>query len=261
MTASLADFEIRLSGGSSNVTPGLSIGGAMSTHANGRVLSQAATGLTTITGVTIDDAAGNAEGVGSLFFDQSAATLRWTPYGGTAGTPVDVSVSGEYAIQGGNSGGLLLVTVVAASLPSTDQTNTITIANQVNKIWDDVTKAESLTGVVAFRGLFFKNAHASDSMTNIKVWVAVNTPGQDTIQMALAAEAKNTAIETLGTELTVPATVSFVATNPVDLASGLSVPDLSFGDYKGFWLRRTVPVGVTAAVTKNSFRLGFQIYV
>lgn len=259
--ANLADFEIRLSGGAGNTSPAASIGGVISTAGGGRVLSQSASALTTLTGVTIDDATGNAEGSGSLFFDQSAGTLRWTPPSGTAGTPVDVSVNGEYAIQGGNSGGMLLVTVVAASLPGSDVTNTVTIANQVNKIWDDVSKADSLAGDTEYRGLFFRNQHASDSMTNIKVWMAVNTPGQDNMQIALASEAINLAIEVLANENTAPTAIDFDANNPVDLASGLSVPDLAFSEYKGFWLKRTVPAGVTAAVTANTFRLGFQIYV
>jgi hypothetical protein len=261
MTASLADFEVRLSGGASNTTPTASTGGAMSTVSGGRVLSQAATGLTTLTGVTIDDAAGNAEGVGSLFFDYSALTLRWTPPSGTAGSPVIVSASGEYAIQGGNNGGVLLVTVVAASLPTSDQTNSITIANQTAKMWDDVSKAESLAGASQYRGFYFKNAHATDAMTNIKFWMAQNTPGQDNLQIANCSEAKNTAIETLSDELDPPTAINFDANNPIDLASALSLVDLSAGDYKGFWMKRTIPAGVTAAQTANTFRLGFQIYV
>jgi hypothetical protein len=261
MAANLAYFEVRLSGGAANTSAVASIGGAISTAGGGRVLSQTATGLTTITGVTIDDAMGQSEGVGSLFFDQSAGTLRWTPPGGTAGTSVVVSANGKYAIQGGNNGGVLLVTVVAASLPSSDQTNSVTIANQTQKIFDDVSKAESLAGQTVYRGLYFKNQHTSDSITNIKYWISTNTPGQDNIQIANASEAKNTSIETLASETTAPTGIDFTANNPVDLASALTRSDLLFGDYHGFWARRVVPAGVSAAVTKNTFRLGFQIYV
>jgi hypothetical protein len=261
MAANLAYFELRLSGGAANTSAAASIGGAMSTAGGGRVLSQAATGITTITGVTIDDAAGNTVGSGSLFFDQSAGTLRWTPPGGTSGTPVLVTTNGKYAIQGGNSGGLLLVDVVAASLPSSDQTNTIAITNQVNKIWDDVSKADSLAGDTEYRGLFLRNNHSADGMTTIKIWVSANTPGQDNIKIALATEAINTAIEVLANENTAPAGINFNTLNPVDLASGLAVPDLAFSAYKGLWVQRVVPAGVTAAVTENTFRLGCQIYV
>jgi hypothetical protein len=131
----------------------------------------------------------------------------------------------------------------------------------VLKIFDDVTKAQSLAGDTNYRGLYFRNQHAADSMTTIKVWMSVNTPGQDNVQIALATEAKNVAIEVLANEATAPAGINFDAANPVDLASGLAVVDLLFSDFKGFWLKRVVPAGVTAAVTLNTFRLGFQIYV
>jgi len=259
--ANQADVEIRLSGGAANTDPAAALGGAISTAAGGRVLSQSASGIGTLTGVTIDDAMGNNAGVGSLFFDQSAGTLRWTPPGGSAGTPVVVSSNGEYAIQGGNSGGILCVTVVAASLPSADVTSAITIANQLNKIFDDVSKAEALAGDTEYRGLYFKNAHASDAMVNIKLWMQTNTQGEDTVQLALADEAKNTTIETIANENTAPSGPDFTAANPIDYSSGLAIPDLSAGDYKGFWVRRVVPAGVTTAVSANAFRLGYRVYV
>jgi hypothetical protein len=36
---------------------------------------------------------------------------------------------------------------------------------------------------------------------------------------------------------------------------------MAFGDFKGWWVRRTVPAGVTEAVINNAFRLGFRIFV
>lgn len=98
-------------------------------------------------------------------------------------------------------------------------------------------------------------------MTNIKFWMAQNTPGQDNLQIANCTEAKNTAIETLTDENDAPTGINFDANNPIDLSTALSLVDLSAGDYKGFWMKRTVPAGVTAAQTANTFRIGFQIYV
>jgi len=76
--SNLSYLEVRLSGGASNTAPASSIGGAMSTVAGGVVKSQTGTGLTTLTGVVIDNAAGNAEGDGSLRFDQATTMLYWT---------------------------------------------------------------------------------------------------------------------------------------------------------------------------------------
>lgn len=260
--ATLADLKFVHSGGVANTDPAADLGGAKSTAVAKDILSQTASAPTTITGVTIDDAAGNDEGDGTLFYDSTNKTLRWTPYNGTAGTAIDVSVNGAYAIQGGNNGGLLKVTVVAGSLPSSDQTNTITIANIANNIFDDVAKADAKAGDTEYRGIYIENDHVSDAMVDIRVWIQTNTPGQDVISIALADEAKNVAMATIANENTAPGgSVDFDAANPVDYASGLVVPDLNAGDYKGLWLRRTVPAGTNQSQLNNYFRLGVRIFV
>lgn len=184
MAANLAHLQMFLSGGASNTDAAKSLGGPLSSQ---RVLSQTATAPTTITGVTIDDAAGNAAGNGTLTytFSATAPSLAWTPPGSSIGTSVNVAVSGKYALQGASNGGLLLVDVVAASLPGSNQTNTITIANQVNKIWDDVSKAESQAGDTEYRCLFVKNTHATDTMVDVRLWRHTDTPGQDVMSLEL----------------------------------------------------------------------------
>jgi hypothetical protein len=259
--ANLADLTFVHSGGAANVDPLADLGGAKSTAGAKDILSQTASAPTTITGVTIDDAAGNDEGDGTLFFDSTATTLRWTPFNGTAGSAVDVSGNGDYAIQGGNNGGILKVTVVSGSLPSSDQTNTITITNIAENIFDDVAKADAKAGDIEYRGIFIENNHATDSMVDIRVWIETNTPGQDVISMAIADEAKTMDIEIIGDENTAPSGPDFDATNPVDYDSGLVIPDLDTGDYFGLWLRRTVPAGTNQSQLNNSFRLGIRIFV
>ncbi len=213
-----------------------------------------------MTGVVIDDAMGNAVGDGSLFFDFSAGTLRWTPPGGVAGSVVDVSVDGTYGIQGGNDGGVLLVTITAASLPSSDQTNVIAIVNETEKIFDDVTKAESQTGITKYRGLYWENADAADSILDARFWIDTNTPGQDVIAIADGDEAVNVALEVIADENTAPAGPAF--TGPSDYTGGIALPaTMAFSDYKGWWIRETVPAGVTEAVVANAFRIGFRIFV
>ena len=259
--ANLADLEIRLSGGAANTDQAASIGGAISTAGGGLVLSQSATAPTTITGVTINDAAGNSVGAGVLAYDSTALTLRWTPPSGTAGTVVDVSADGDYAVQGANDTGYLDVTVVAASLPGSSQTNTITIANQTNKMFDDVSKAESLAGDTEYRCFYVKNAHASDTMIGTKLWIETNTPGQDIVQVALDPAGKNGTPSAIADEDTAPAGVDFDANNPVDADSALDIGDLSTGDYYPIWIRRTVPVSTTEETLSDTFRLGLQVYV
>jgi len=257
--ANLADAIIRLSGGATNVVPFDSLGGVMSTVAGGIVDSQTATAPTTITGVVIDDANGNALGAGSLFFDFSAVTLRWTPPSGTAGTAVDVSSDGVYAIQGASDGGMLSVTVTAASLPGSDQTNTITITALTNNIFDDVTKAQSDVGRIEHRALFLENAHAADSMVDVTLWISANTPGQDVVNIGLDPAGVNAAAAIIATEDLVPAGVTF--SNPTTEGTGLSMGTLAFGDFFAFWIRRTVPAGVSAAEPNDTFSIAIKVKV
>jgi hypothetical protein len=180
-----------------------------------------------------------------------------------AGTAVDVSVSDEYAIQGGNNGGLLKVTVVSGTLPSSDQTNTITVANIANNIFDDVAKADAKAGDTEFRGVYWQNDHATDDMVDIRMWMAQNTTGQDVIQIAIANEGYDVTMGTIGDEGTDPAlTIDFDDTNPVDYASGIVIPDLlAAGGFQGFWLKRTVPTGTNQSQLNNEFRIGVRIFV
>lgn len=147
-----AYLERRLSGGAANADPDLALGGDMSSE---RVLSQSTSALANITGVTIDYAGGSPTGVGVLAFDFSDLTLAWTPNALDPGAAVNVSASGKYAIFGEQ--GVLLVTVVSGSLPGSDQSDNVTIANIANEEWDNVTKQESFDGDLEYRCFYLAN--------------------------------------------------------------------------------------------------------
>ena len=254
---SLADIEIRFSGGATNTSPDASIGDAISTDAtDGELLSQSATAPTTITGVTINNAAGNNTGDGTLTYTSSTQTLKWQDNSGTVGVAIDVSADGDYAIQAGG-GGYLDVTVTAASLPGSNTTNTITIANVANDFFDDVSKAESNTGDVEYRCFYYKNAHATESIVSNKLWIDENTPGQDVIAIALDPAGKNGTAAIPGDESTAPAGVVWTA-NPIDEASALDLGDLAAGEHYPFWVRRTVPAETDVAFPENTVQLAFK---
>ena len=179
--ADLSDIKFYLSGGTSNVDNNASLGGIISTQ---QILSQSATAPTTITGVTINDAAGNAVGAGTLTYLFTGQTLQWSPLGGTIGVAVDVSADGTYAIQAANNGGVIICTVVAGSLAGSNQTNSITIANLDNKIFDDVSKDESDVGSTSHRAIYIKN-DSTDIKKSLVIWIGSNTPGEDVINIGL----------------------------------------------------------------------------
>ena len=268
-----AQLKWRLSGGAANTTATASIGGIMSTVAGGIVLSQLATATTTtISGVTLGDSAGNAIGDGTLTFTYSATapTLKWTPYGGSIGTAVTVSVSGTYLVQGGNDGGHIIVTVVAASLPSSNKTDTIAITAQDQKIFDDVTKAESDTGKTYYRCLYLHNSGTTattDDKKTIKIWIEENTAGDDVISIGLATQDPDTggATGVAGTdfpaavadEFTAPAGVTFSSPTEAAPLTSFDLTSASGVTYaQAVWIKREVPAGTYTETLSNTFRLG-----
>lgn len=259
--SNLSYLDVRLSGGASNTTPVTSIGGAISTVAGGLVKSQTATGITTLTGVTINDAAGNTAGTGTLRFVSSTKLLYWTPPGGAEGAGVDITVSGDYSIQGASESGYLKVTTVAGSLPAANITNSITIANVPNNVFDDVSKDESFTGDTEYRCLYLKNAHGTDTMKEVKLWIAQNTPGQDVVSIQLDSAGLNGTPSAVANENTAPVGADFDSANPISEATALVIGDLTPSSFFPFWVRRTVPTRTTQAYTNDSFHLGMSAYI
>lgn len=246
--ANLSDIKRYLSGGGSNTLANYSFGGAISST---QILNQTATRSTSlITGVTINDAAGNALGTGTLSFNGTAKTLTWAPPNSTSGTAVDVSVSGTYAIQGPSNGGYVSVTVVASSLPGSSVSDSVVITALANALWDDVSKAESNTGTVEYRCEYFKNTHASDSLIDFKLWIAENTPGQDSVAIGLD-DAGMTATATPLTKSITGATwgssksVFTCATHGIPVGANVTVAGMTPSGYDGNYV-------VTAADT-NTF--------
>jgi hypothetical protein len=255
----LSDLKLYYSGGGSNAVTTLSIGGAIS---SARVLSQTATGLTTLTGVTIDDALGNGIGAGTLTYTASTTSLTWQPYGGSVGTAVVVNANGSYFIQGASNGGGLCITVVVASLPTSNVSNTITVANQTQKLFLNQTKAESNAGVTKYHCFAIKNAHATLDMIEVKLWIAENTPGADTNALyldPLAAGTGGTGPTAVATENTAPAASTFVTPDSATHADVLSVGTLTAGQCRFFWVRQLTPAGVTTATTSNTFKIGVSM--
>ena len=257
----LADFQMYYTGGGSNSTVTASIGGAIS---SARVLNQSATAPSLITGVTIDDAMGNVDGIGTLSYTASTYSLSWTPYTGAATvSPVNVSAGGKFFIQGGsyNAGGLA-VTVVNASLPSSNTSESITVATLPNKLFADVTKAESASGVTKYHCFALKNTHASMSMLNVKSWIEANTPGADTISIGLdplTAGTGSVGPTAIANENTAPSGVTFVAPSYAEDPYVLSLGTLTYGLCRFIWLKQIVPAGITVATPVNTFSLGVGI--
>ena len=254
--ASAADLKFILSGGAANTDPAAALGGAISTDAAAVIKSQSIT-ASTIGGVTYDDAAGNALGNGTVNFTLSGTTLQWTAPGGSIGPAINVGTSGAYTIYSSDGLGHVKVTVVAASLPGGNASQNPAIANQVNKLFDDVSRPESVAGDIEYRCFYVKNAHGADSMASCLLWINADTPGADTIAIGLDPVGLNGTATTIADENTAPSGVTF--SEPSSELTALSLGTIAAAGYYAVWMRRTVPVGtaVNTLVDTSSLKASF----
>lgn len=122
-------------------------------------------------------------------------------------------------------------------------------------IFDNVTSAEASTGESEYRCVYVKNNHGTLTALGTKVWVQTQTPSADTdVAIGLGTSAVNGNEQTVADENTAPAGVTFTA--PASFAAGLTIGDLTPGQTKAVWVKRTVNAG--AAPTADSFVLRSQ---
>ena len=258
----MADLEIRLSGGAGNTDPNASLGGIISSE---RVLSQSATAPTNVTGVVINYACGNALGAGTIAFTNSSTTLTWTPNGGTVGTAIDVSADGRYVLADDTGDQQLHITVTAASLPGSDQSDTdITIADIANETFDDIGKQESLDGDTEHRCVYIKNTHSTETAYNVTIWRKTDANGADSLRIgadpAGVGNGSTTGVATtIGDEDTAPGGVTFSA--PTTQGTGIVLGTLAPGESAAFWIERSVPADTTVSTPIDLSQIGFSAYL
>jgi hypothetical protein len=243
-------LALKLSGGASNTNPLLSYGGVISSTA---VLSQTVSGATSIPGVTLVDGAGNAvTATGTLAYTASSRTLAWLEPGATLyGAPVNVNANGTYLIRGnGSSAGYVLVTVVSASLSSvTNYSSTVTIANRLNLVFDDVDKTAAYAGQTDYRCIYIKNDGAA-AVAAVAVTLDVDTPGVDTLSVGKVAAAVNTTETAPADRFTAPSSVTFSG-----VGVAVAIGTIPSGQYWGFWIRRVVSAATVDGTVADTFRI------
>lgn len=129
-------------------------------------------GPSNVTGVTIDvygDA--NGAGDGTLSYTNADTSLTWTPPGGSAGSKVDVSSNGTYDLFGADNDKYITITVVAASLPGTDQTDTITAALRTGEIFPDMEGDESRDGKIRHWLFPVENGNGADTLASCTAYL------------------------------------------------------------------------------------------
>ncbi len=246
--ATRVDMIKRLSGGAGNANPNLSLGGVISTAS--QIFSQSIVyDGSGIAGVTLNEGLGTQlEGVGLLTFDFAATTLVWDPQfaGGSAGTPIDVSIDGDFLIPAAPDNEYILVTVVAASLPGSNTNDTVTITNNVNNLFAQVGGVEAALGSIKYRCYYFRNDAGAGDALNTRIWITQQPAFTGTmiaigLDPAGIGDGVATGVATtIVDEDTAPAGVSFTA--PVTEGTALLIGNLLPGEVQAVWVRRTVPV-------------------
>lgn len=253
------NIKVFLTGGAANDDPNASLGGAVSSH---EVLAQSASGLSNITGIAFGNGIrGNTVGAGTLAYTNATQTITWAQSGGAAGEAVDISADGTYYLKDADGIATLEITVTAASLPGTDQSDTITIANIANEKWDDISGVEGFNGDTEYRWFALKNTHATKTYL-LKLWIHSQPSGNDTLQIGLyesgGTPTKNTEASTLADENTAPSGTEVTFSAPADIASGLSIT-LAPGDYICYAERRDIVAGEYAEVTADVSALAWGV--
>lgn len=262
MAFSVNDIQFFHSGGAGNSDPNLSLGGVISST---RIGSQASSAVTNVTGVTVDYAVNNAEGVGILSWSPSTNTLSWQPPGSaTVYSESNITVDGTYVIGGGD--GILVLSVVAANLSGTFKQDSLTITNISQNTFNSVGASESLLGSDKYRCLYIKNTHASITATGAKVWIKQLTVGPDEIAIGLdpagQGDGSTTGVATtVADEDTAPAGVTF--STPLSYGTGLVLDTgtLAPGEAIAVWQHRNVPANTIGDITSNSSVIAVAVTV
>lgn len=158
-----------------------------------------------------------------------ASDLKFYLSGGSSNTDPDASLGGE----------------ISASVITSDT---------LNNLFDNVTPAELLAGSIEYRCLYLKNTNATDSISDVAIWVESQTSSEDTsidIQLDDAGISDGTSpaaiIPSPEDETTDPGVDFDVSPLPTDYDTGLLIGTLDAGDCIAVWVRRTVTAGGVAA--------------
>lgn len=257
-----SDLKIYLSGGSSNTDPLQSYGGVISSTL---AFDVSVSPDPLMSGASYVDAGGMPNGVGVLEFNPTYSSFYLRPPGMPVGPSTRVQGDGIYRVMSGYgaSKAYMLLDVTEASLPTSATNTEFTVTNNAAELFDDVEAQESYYGKVAFRAIYLKNTHSTESIVDIGVYMDAQTVGEDTIHVGFdtagVGDGSSTGVATqLADEFDSTnqiAGVQFVYSTEPENAVFLG-DTLAPGESVALWVKRVVPQNVTTAVTANTYSIG-----
>lgn len=113
-------------------------------------------------------------------------------------------------------------------------------SNTLHNLFDLVTEAQAVSGLIEYRCIYVKNSHGSDTLQGAKIWIETNTASPDSaFEIALGESAISGTESSIGSESTAPTlTDAFSAAATEGAAKVIS--DLTAGQHKAIWIKRTI---------------------
>ena len=254
----LAYLELRLSGGADNAEPDASLGSLMSSQ---RIFSKSVSAPRNITGITLDDAPGCANGPGMLLFSSATQSFVWVPPRGLAGVPTPVTGNGRLAVPG--SSGWLFLTVDMDALPDTDQSDTLMISPIQNAVFDDISRTDSLAGAAAYRCCYLYNAHDTDPFDNVSLTISAQPNGPDDLLVGLdpagTGNGSSTGVAASIPSESTPPDPAVIFSQPNSIETPLNLGLLEPGQARAVWLQRVVPGQILTSLSVDSASLAFGV--
>jgi len=131
-----------------------------------------ATTPTNITGADINYASfTNGLGTGTLSYTNSGNIFQWGAPGDALGAGVAVTGDGEQTLYSADDTKYLRVDVTFASLPGTDQSDSITLSQPNGRVIPNTEAFQSETGITRYIAIFIRNENLVDDMHEMHAWL------------------------------------------------------------------------------------------
>jgi hypothetical protein len=147
-------------------------------------------------------------------------------------------------------------------MPGASVDSTVDIDPATNRTFDNISPLQSLSGYTDHRCFYIKNTAATGTAIDIKLWIKKQPDGADTLSLALDPAGLNGIALAIADEEDsggVLASLSWAA--PITQATALTLGNLAPGEYRAFWVKRTVPADTFTQVINNRSALAFSALV
>lgn len=135
---------------------------------------------------------------------------------------------------------------VNASLGGVISSVAVSFGDTFNNLFDNVSDVEASAGDNEYRCIYLRNNHATDTLNDVKLFIASNTPSTSTkVQVGLDPAGIGGTATTVANENTAPAGVTFA--DAANSGAALSIGNLGPGGVQAVWIKREVTAGAAAA--------------